>query len=143
MTSPLSHILENDNHDLRAKMKQTLKDPVFKPLYNLSLDEERELAYQRLKKFLGEGHISVYDFQTDPRRIFAAHEILGLCDGSVATKLTVQMNLFGGTLLKFGNKPAFKPILDGISALDDVGCFGLTELGYGNNAVEMGNDCNI
>ncbi|MEC7182592.1 MAG: hypothetical protein VXW15_07760 [Bdellovibrionota bacterium] len=124
MTSPLSHILENDNHDLRAKMKQTLKDPVFKPLYNLSLDEERELAYQRLKRFLGEGHVSVYDFQTDPRRIFAAHEILGLCDGSVATKLTVQMNLFGGTLLKFGNKPAFKPILDGISALDDVGCFG-------------------
>ena len=137
MTSQLSHLLENDNHELRAKMKQTLKDPVFGPLYNLSLEEERELAYQRLKKFLGEGHVSVYDFQTDPRRIFAAHEILGLCDGSVATKLTVQMNLFGGTLLKFGNKPSFKPILDGISALNDVGCFGLTELGYGNNAVEM------
>ena len=25
----------------------------------------------------------------------------------------------------------------GIDALKDVGCFGLTELGYGNNAVEM------
>ena len=25
----------------------------------------------------------------------------------------------------------------GIDTLDDVGCFGLTELGYGNNAVEM------
>ena len=25
----------------------------------------------------------------------------------------------------------------GIDTLEDVGCFGLTELGYGNNAVEM------
>ena len=25
----------------------------------------------------------------------------------------------------------------GIDTLDEVGCFGLTELGYGNNAVEM------
>ena len=25
----------------------------------------------------------------------------------------------------------------GIDTLDDIGCFGLTELGYGNNAVEM------
>ena len=26
----------------------------------------------------------------------------------------------------------------GIDSLEDVGCFGLTELGYGNNAVQMG-----
>lgn len=27
--------------------------------------------------------------------------------------------------------------MQGIDTLDDVGCFGLTELGYGNNAVQM------
>ena len=27
--------------------------------------------------------------------------------------------------------------ISGIDNLNDVGCFGLTELGYGNNAVEM------
>ncbi len=27
--------------------------------------------------------------------------------------------------------------MSGIDTLDDVGCFGLTELGFGNNAVEM------
>ena len=27
--------------------------------------------------------------------------------------------------------------IKGIDTLEDVGCFGLTELGYGNNAVEM------
>ena len=28
-------------------------------------------------------------------------------------------------------------LLSGIDSLADIGCFGLTELGYGNNAVEM------
>ena len=28
-------------------------------------------------------------------------------------------------------------LLDGIDSLEDIGCFGLTELGFGNNAVEM------
>ena len=30
-----------------------------------------------------------------------------------------------------------KEVLDGIDSLSNVGCFGLSELGYGNNAVEM------
>ena len=48
-----------------------------------------------------------------------------------------QFNLFGGTVLKLGTARHHNKLLDGIDSLDDVGCFGLTELGYGNNAVEM------
>lgn len=32
---------------------------------------------------------------------------------------------------------AINKYLQGIDSLEDVGCFGLTELGYGNNAVQM------
>ena len=32
----------------------------------------------------------------NPLNIFAAHEIAGFCDPSMATKMTVQFNLFGG-----------------------------------------------
>jgi len=39
--------------------------------------------------------------------------------------------------LKLGTKRHHERYLEGIDSLDDVGCFGLTELGYGNNAVEM------
>jgi len=60
----------------------------------------------------------------------------GMMDGSVATKMTVQFNLFGGTLLKLGTQQHTK-YLKGIDDLSVVGCFALTELGYGNNAVEM------
>ena len=51
--------------------------------------------------------------------------------------MTVQFNLFGGTLLKLGTQPHHDRYLKGIDTLEDIGCFGLTELGYGNNAVEM------
>ena len=40
-------------------------------------------------------------------------------------------------MLKLGTERHHKNLLEGIDNLQDVGCFGLTELGYGNNAVEM------
>lgn len=60
----------------------------------------------------------------------------GIGEGSFATKLTVQFNLFGGTMLKIGTqRHAF--VHQGIDDLSAMGCFALTELGYGNNAIEM------
>lgn len=130
-------LLENDNHELRDKLKSVFKDPLFFPKYQLSLDEERDLAYRRLRHLCSHRLFSVFDFETDPRRIFAAHDVAGFVDGSMATKMTVQFNLFGGTLLHFGNREKFQKILERVDTLDEVGCFGLTELGFGNNAVEM------
>lgn len=49
----------------------------------------------------------------------------------------VHFNLFGGTVLKLGTKVHHEAMLDGIDRLDPTGCFALTELGFGNNAVEM------
>ena len=37
--------------------------------------------------------------------------------------------MFGGTVLKLGTERHHKKLLKGIDTLDDVGCFGLTELG--------------
>jgi acyl-CoA oxidase len=79
----------------------------------MSLDEERQLAYDRLKKICDSNLFSVKDFWHNPRNIFAAHEITGMVDPSTTTKLTVQFNLFGGTLLKLGTEYHHK-ILDSI-----------------------------
>ncbi len=43
----------------------------------------------------------------------------------------LQFNLFGGTVLKLGTARHHDLLLRGITSLDDVGCFALTELGYG------------
>lgn len=40
-------------------------------------------------------------------------------------------------MLKLGTDRHHDQLLAGIDSLFDIGCFGLTELGYGNNAVEM------
>ena len=40
-------------------------------------------------------------------------------------------------MLKLGTAHHHNLLLAGIDSLADVGCFALTELGFGNNAVEM------
>jgi len=133
----LTRLLDFDNHETREKFRQVMKDPLFIPQYDISLKEERDLAFKRLQKLCDEKLISVLDFQKNPLRIFTSHEMAGMMDGSMATKMTVQFNLFGGTLLKLGTERHHSKYLKGIDDLSIVGCFALTELGYGNNAVEM------
>jgi len=132
----MARLLAHDNHETRDGLKALFKDALFTPRYAITLPEERDLALARLQQICAQGLISVRDFQTNPRRIFSVHEVVGMVCGSTATKMTVQFNLFGGTVLKLGSA-RHEAHLDDIDALELVGCFGLTELGFGNNAVEM------
>jgi hypothetical protein len=138
-TKALQRLLDHDNHEMRAELRAFLADPLFHPKYGLELAEERELALARLKAICpavpGGKFLSVWDFLKNPRRIFAAHEIVGMADGSLATKMTVQFNLAGGTILKLGTARHHDMLLDKMDCIERVGCFALTELGYGNNAV--------
>lgn len=133
----MTELLDHDNHEMRQKFRQFVSDPIMIPRYNIPLAEEREVALQRLQRICDAGYISVKDFQNNPLRIFAAHELAAIIDPSMATKMTVQFNLFGGTILKLGTERHHEKLLKGIDTLEDVGCFGLSELGFGNNAVEM------
>jgi acyl-CoA oxidase len=134
----LQRCLDHDSHEERRRMKKLMRDPVFVPRWNVSLEEERRLALERLRLLFASGNFSITDFISNPLRIFAAHEVAALSDVSMATKMTVQLNLFGGTILKLGTKYHHDLLLQGIDALTDIGCFALTEQGFGNNAVCMG-----
>jgi len=138
-TAKMTHLLDHDNHDMRDRFRRFQQNPdtYMKPKYNISLAEEREVALQRLQSVCDNDFISVLNFVDNPYKIFAAHELVGIIDPSTCTKMTVQFNLFGGTILKLGTKRHHDKLLKGIDNLHDIGCFGLTELGYGNNAVEM------
>ncbi len=133
----LTELIDHDNLEMRKKFRKFISEPVMIPKYNIPLEEERELALSRLQRICDNKFISVRDFINNPLRIFAAHELAAIIDPAMATKMTVQFNLFGGTVLKLGTERHHDRYLDGIDNLNDVGCFGLTELGYGNNAVEM------
>jgi len=133
----LTALLDHDNLQMRADFRKFISEPVMVPRYNISLEEERDLALRRLQRICDNNFISVLDFWNNPLRVFAAHELAAIIDPAMTTKMTVQFNLFGGTVLKLGTERHHKELLEGIDNLNDIGCFGLTELGYGNNAVEM------
>ena len=103
--SQMTFLLDHDNQEKRAKFRKILsEDPLMTPKYNISIDEERELALKRLKKLCDQGFISVLDFRNNPLWIFAAHELAAVVDAAMTTKMTVQFNLFGGTVLKLGTE---------------------------------------
>ena len=80
-STSVQHLLDHDNHDMRAALKEFMRSPLFVPRYDVSIAEERRLAYERLKAVCGQGLFSVKDFGSNPHRIYAAHEVLGWADG--------------------------------------------------------------
>lgn len=102
----------------------------------MPLSGQRDLAYKRIKKVAEAGLFSIYDFKNDPKNLFTAHEMLSAIDGSLATKFTVQYNLFGGTLMALSTD-RHKEFMSKVDSIEHMGCFCFTELGYGNNAVKM------
>jgi acyl-CoA oxidase len=98
------------------------------PRYNIPLEEERDLALRRLQRICDNKFISVLDFWHNPLRIFAAHELAAIIDPAMTTKMTVQFNLFGGTVLKLGTERHHKDLLAGIDNLQvDFSCIFLLQ----------------
>ena len=91
-------VLFGDKPEKRARWFEAFKDPVWIPRYNISLNDQREDAFKKLKKVTENKLISVQDFGCDPTNIFTAHEFMGQVDPSAGTKMTVQFNLFGGSM---------------------------------------------
>lgn len=132
----IERALDRNCLETRNKWKELSKDPIFTPRYNLSLREAKDLALLRLQKVAAAKVFSVFDFLNNPLNVFANHEMASLVDGNLATKLTVQLNLFGGSVVTLGSERHLS-VAKGVDTLENIGCFCLTELGFGNNAVEM------
>jgi acyl-CoA oxidase len=85
----LRDMLFGDNLEKRNKWFELMKNPIFTPKYMLTLDQQRELAMQRIQVVSDAKLFSIFDFENDPINIFTAHEMLGQMDGGLATKFTV------------------------------------------------------
>lgn len=131
-----SDLIFGDKPEKRQKWFDLLKNPVWVPKYNISLNDVRNDAFKRLQNVTENKMISVTDFIHDPTNVFTAHEFLGQVEANAGIKLTVQFNLFGGSVVAL-HTDRHKYLFPKIDDLSVVGCFCLTELGYGNNAVKM------
>mgnify|MGYP002630729536 CR=1 FL=1 len=133
----LKDILFGDDLSKRQKWIDLVENnPIFNPKYNMTLEEERDIAYKRIKTVADAKLFSIFDFQNDPVNLFTAHEHLAQIDPSLSTKFTVQFNLFGGSLMALHTERHL-PFMKNIDSLKVMGCFCLTELGFGNNAPKM------
>jgi acyl-CoA oxidase len=136
-TKELADLLFGYKTEKRDEWFQLLKNPEFVPKYNYhSWHETREHPYRKLKAVIDSKIVSVKDFIHEPHNIYTAHEMLGMVCGSTVVKFTVQFNLFGGSCIAL-HTDRHKAIFDKIDDLSVCGCFCLTELGFGNNAVKM------
>jgi len=57
-------LLEHDNQATRAELRELFRDTLFTPRYNISLDEERELALKRLQKICSNFRYNVNEWLT-------------------------------------------------------------------------------
>ena len=126
----------NDKQEKREKWRKVLSEPVFDFKFDMPLASMRDMAYAQIKRVCDEKLVSIFDFQNDPKNIFTAHEMLGMVNGDLATKFTVQFNLFGGSLMALHTERHL-PFMREVDSLKSMGCFCFTELGYGNNAPQM------
>ena len=79
----MTELLDHDNHQMRKDFRKFISEPVMVPRYNISLEEERELALRRLQRICDNKFISVLDFWNNPLRIFAAHELAAIIDPAI------------------------------------------------------------
>lgn len=45
----MKHLLDHDNHEVRDRFRDFFKQPLFQPRFNMTMEEERELALKRLQ----------------------------------------------------------------------------------------------
>ena len=102
-SSVFENYLDHDNYETRKKWKEFTKDDIFKPRFDISIHDAKVLAFERLKIVAKNKVFSAFDFKNNPLNVFANHEMAALVDHSMATKITVQLNLFGGTVVTLGN----------------------------------------
>jgi acyl-CoA oxidase len=130
----LTKLVIAHNFAERDAVRTILKEPLFDPVYHTTVDEARELTFRRLKRLCDSGLFRIRDLKENFKRYIAMVEEVGVgADGSVNTKLGVQFNLWGGSILNLGTEKHHARFLRGVETLEMPGCFGMTELTHGSN----------
>jgi len=112
-----------------------LSDPVFKQ-YTVTESSRKEIrgtSFQWIKTFFENfGSVDSKQFKENPGIYSLITNFLYEFDASLSVKLGVHFNLYGKTIANLGTEK-HQPYIDRMCVLDDIGCFGLTELRGGSN----------
>ncbi|KAL6782679.1 ACX3 [Auxenochlorella protothecoides x Auxenochlorella symbiontica] len=129
----LYKFITRDNMELRQKIFDFLKDPIYQPEHYLSIADFRALTRERFARFAAAHFFTITDYVDNPRRFLATLECLAWADYSLAILSGVHYTLCGGTITKLGSAAQVAAHVPAMDVGRLRGCFGMTELGHGSD----------
>jgi len=122
--------------DLRERLFQVFKEPLFQFRYGITMEEERNLLKKRWSRLnelqLLKGTLTS-GLPKDRARFDAFFECVEMYDHSLSVAMTVHYGLFGSTIAFLGTDEQKQKWLPKVEDCSMHGCFALTELGHGSN----------
>lgn len=124
------------NVEFRQKVLDIMvSDPVFKQ-YTVTESNRKEIrgiSFRWIKTFFEKfGDLDYEQVKQNPGIFSLITNIFYEFDASLSVKLGVHFNLYGKTIINLGTEK-HRAFIDRMCNLNDIGCFGLTELRGGSN----------
>lgn len=120
------------------KLIEILSQPIFQRQEGLTALERCRQSYDALRILVRAFPLTRRDIVECGDRLLRLHEWIGFVDGTLLTLLTIHYNLCLGCILQ--NKAESQDLDDIINKLlscESIGVFLATELGYGNNVIQL------
>ncbi|KAL4779779.1 hypothetical protein BJX76DRAFT_361441 [Aspergillus varians] len=143
LKSEPSGIVQNDNilyEQVWQSVSPTIdlaQSPLFQPPpCSLSLEERTKLTYERAKKICEVYNLTIEDvLHMSPLFWRLQTDLIGTMDGGALTLVTIQYNLFVGTVAPFAaRQPELREVLQRAMGFEISAQFMLTEVGHGLDA---------
>ena len=134
----LRHFLDGRWAWVRDEVRETLQQPLFRPVYGIPMDEHRERVFQQAKELAdtpGPRLLFPKDLGGDGEigAAVTAFETQAMGDLSLLVKTGVQWGLFGGAILHLGTERHHREHIADVMSLRLPGCFAMTETGHGSD----------
>jgi acyl-CoA oxidase len=141
-TAALRRVLDGRWAEIRDDVRETLRDPVFAPRDDLSLDAQRDHIFdqaQAIARSNGPKWLfpKEYGGLDEVGAAITGFETQAFGDLSLLVKGGVQWGLFGGTVRHLGTERHHKRYLEAIMTLELPGCFAMTETGHGSDVQSL------
>ncbi|MXQ90201.1 hypothetical protein E5288_WYG017419 [Bos mutus] len=138
--SSLHRYLDGEFWSLKNELRELLGGcPLFRPRYDLSLDEMRTLTFQRVTFTMGLPLLkrAIQD-QVEKTRNFVSRslvigEVLSMADMATGVKCGIIYWLFGGAIRSLGGPAHVTQWLQPLQEQKYTGMFAMTERGHGSN----------
>eukprot|EP01112_Ceratiomyxa_fruticulosa_P014903 TRINITY_DN4322_c2_g1_i1.p1 TRINITY_DN4322_c2_g1~~TRINITY_DN4322_c2_g1_i1.p1 ORF type:complete len:686 (+),score=100.73 TRINITY_DN4322_c2_g1_i1:220-2277(+) len=134
--SHLVKVLYEDYNDevieTRKELLEVFKDPLFRPRYNMSMEEHRDLTTNRVRRVAAANLLKTEELTSKYNKFAMVKETLAYIDFSLQVKDCVHFGLFAGSISALGTEK-HKRHFPAIDSLEMFGSFALSELGHGSN----------